>query len=92
MLLTEITANDRHKLDWVRIDRLLSFFPSSLPCCQIQIDPSQILIIHCPNVAIADNLLEDLADLRYRAWLVLGIRSIVIYLADEEILRTDIYK
>ncbi len=92
MLLTEITANDLHKLYQVRLDRLLCFFTSSLPCCQIQIDRSQILTIYCPNEAIANNLLEDLEDLRYHVWLVLGIRSIDIYLAHEAILRTDIYE
>lgn len=92
MLLTEITANDLHKLYQVRLDRLLCFFASSLPCCQIQIDRGHMLDIHCPNAAIANNLLEDLEDLRYHVWLVLGIRSIDIYLANEAILRTDIYE
>jgi hypothetical protein len=91
MFITEITVNDRHKLNRVRIDRLLCFFTSSLPCCQIQLDPSNVLMIHCPNPAIADNLLEDLENLRYRVWLGLGVRSLVIYLADEAIIHTESY-
>ncbi len=92
MFLTEITSSDLHKLDRARIDRLLGFFTSSLPCCQIQLDPHNILMVHCPNAAIANDLLEDLADLRYHVWLVLGVRSIVIYLADEPIIHTDTYE
>jgi hypothetical protein len=92
MLLTEITTNDLHKLYQARIDRLLYFSTSSLTCCQISIDPSNILTIYCPHAAIADNLLDDLEYLRYHAWLILGVKSIGIYFADEEILRTDTYE
>jgi hypothetical protein len=92
MLLTEITTNDLHKLYQARIDRLLCFFTSSLPCCQLQIDLSHIFIIHCPNATVSDRLLDELEDLQYHVWLVLGLKSIVIYLDNEVILCTNIYE
>jgi hypothetical protein len=92
MLLTEINVDDLNKLDRVRLDRLACFFTATLPCCEIQIEIGNILIIHCPNSTIANDLVEDIEDLSYYGWLVLGVRSIGIYLANEEILRTKIYE
>jgi hypothetical protein len=90
MLLTEITVDDLHKLMQLRIERLLHFFTSSLPCCQIQITAENILIINCPSSIVVEDLLDDLEDLCNHAWLIVGVKKIALYFGSEEILLTDV--
>jgi hypothetical protein len=89
MLLTEINVDDLDTLMYFRIERLLYLFASSLPSCLIQLDPGNTLFVHCPDAAIVDDLLDKLEDLRHQVWLILGIRTISLYLGQEEILHTN---
>lgn len=89
MLLTELNVDDINKLMHFRVERLLHFFASSLPYCLIQIDSSNTLYIHCPDTEIVDDLLDELNDLTEHVWLILGVRELVIFYGDEEILRSQ---
>lgn len=89
MLLTEMTAHDLNRLKQFRIDRFLKFFTFSLPSSAIQIDADDVLAVYCPHLSIVDQLMDELEDLRSHAWLILGVRKIVFYFCQEEILNTD---
>jgi hypothetical protein len=91
MLLTEINVDDLNTLMHFRVERFLHFFAASLPSCLIQVDDRDLLAIHCPSSQIVDDLMDEFADLRYRAWLILGVNTIAIYFGEEEILRTNTY-
>ena len=91
MLLTELNVDDINKLMHLRVERLLQFFASTLPYCLLQIDTSNTLYIHAPEAEIVDELIDDLEDLRYHAWLILGVRVISLYFGEEDVLHTDIY-
>jgi hypothetical protein len=90
MLLTELNIDDRYKLMQLRIERLLRFFTSSLPYCQIQITADNILMIACPHSIVVDELLDDLEELCHHAGLIIGVEKIALYFGQEEILRKDI--
>jgi hypothetical protein len=90
MLLTELNIDDRYKLMQLRIERLLRFFRSSLPYCQIQITADNILMIACPHSIVVDEILDDLEDLCNHAALIIGAKKIALYFSQEEILRKDI--
>jgi hypothetical protein len=91
MLLTEMNVEDLNTLMQFRIERLFNFFASSLPNCLIQIDAGNLLIVHCPNSVIVDDLLADLEDLCSHAWLILGVHQIALYFRQEEILCMNTY-
>jgi hypothetical protein len=91
MLLTEITMDDLDKLSQLRLERLFCFFTSSLPFCQIQIDGNNVLAIYCPHGGIMEELMNELEELRYYACLILGVKSISLHIAQQEVLFTDTY-
>jgi hypothetical protein len=89
MLLTEMTPHDLSQLRQFRTARFMQFFASSLHQSAIQIDSDDVLAVYCPHSAIVDELMDELEDLRSHAWLILGVRKIVFYFCQEEILNTD---
>ena len=90
MLLTEMTSHDLNRLKQFRIDRFLKFFTFSLHPSSIQIDDDDdVLAVYCPHSSIVDQLMDELEDLRSHAWLILGVRKIVFYFCQEEILNAD---
>jgi hypothetical protein len=78
MILTEMNVDDLNKLQQLRIERLLLFFAPSLLCCQLEIDSDNVLLIYCLDPGIVDELLDDLDDLYSHAWLMLGVKAIVL--------------
>jgi hypothetical protein len=91
MLLTDMNDEDLDLLQQFRLERLLGFFTSSLPYCLTQIDERNMLTIYCPSSGIVDELLDAFDELCAHARLVLGVKTIGLYFAQEEILRTDTY-
>ena len=89
MLPTEMTSHDLNRLKQFRIDRFLKFFAFSLHPSSIQIDADNVLAVYCPHSSIVDQLMDELEDLRSHAWLILGVRKIVFYFCQEEILNAD---
>jgi hypothetical protein len=69
---------------------LLHFFATSLPCCLIQIDlPDNMLIVHCPHDRIVEDLIDELDDLCAHVRLIVGVSKVALYFKQEEILRTS---
>ena len=89
MLLTEMTPYDLSQLKQFRIERFVQFFASSLHQSEVQINFDDVLAVYCPRSAVVDELMDELEDLRSHAWLILGVRKIVFYFCQEEILNTD---
>lgn len=89
MLLTEMTLHDLSQLKQLRTARFLQFFASSLHQSVIQINANNVLAVYCPHLSIVDELMDELEDLRSHAWLILGVRRIIFYFCQEEVLNTD---
>jgi hypothetical protein len=89
MLLTEMSLDDLMLLEQFRIERLRSFFSESLMQCPIYLDQDNRLTIHCPEPWLIDMLIDDLEELCDYAWLILGVESIVLSFAQEEVYRVD---
>lgn len=89
MVSTEITLDDRMRLEQFRNERLRSFFAQSLLHCVFHRDRHKTLLIHCPEAWMVDSLLTDLEELCDYAWLILGVESIALYFAQEEICRAE---
>lgn len=89
MLFTEMTIEDLMILRCYQLDRLYSFFHSSLEQCYIYIDLKNTLNVHCQEPAIVDNLLFDLDDLCDLSWLILGADAIALFFQTEEIYRRN---
>ncbi len=89
MSLTEMTLDDRMRLEQFRTERLQSFFAQSLWHCVFHRDHQKALIIHCPEAWVVDSLLTDLEELCDYAWLILGVEAIALYFAQEEICRVE---
>jgi hypothetical protein len=91
MLLTNINTDDVNKFNKLRIDRLACFFTSTLPFCEIQIDHNNKLVVYCPSSKIMHSLLHDLDDLYHYSWLILGVKVVVLYLAQTKYLSSEHY-
>lgn len=89
MSLTEMTPHDLSQLKQFRITRFLQFFASSLHQSAVQINSDDVLAVYCPHSTVVDELMDELEDLRSHAWIILGVRKIVFYFCQEEILNTD---
>ncbi len=92
MLLTEISLNDLLLLEQLRIERLRGFFSQSLMECPIYLDQHNRLTVHCPEPYLIDMLIGDLEELCDYAWLILGVESIVLLFAHEEVYRVDYHR
>jgi len=92
MLLTEISLDDLMILEQLRIERLRSFFSQSLMQCPIYLDQHNRLTVHCPEPSLIDVLIDDLEELCDYAWLILGVESIVLSFAQEEVYRVDYHR
>ncbi len=92
MSLSQMTLNDRMRLEQFRKERLRSFFAQSLLHCVFHRGRHKTLLIHCPEAGIVDSLLTDLEELCDYAWLILGVEAIALYFAQEEICRVEHYR
>jgi hypothetical protein len=89
MSLTEMTFDDRMRLEQFRTERLRSFFAQSLLHCVFRRSRHNTLIVHCLEAWVVDSLLTDLEELCDYAWLILGVEAIALYFAQEEICRVE---
>lgn len=89
MVLTEISLDDLILLEQFRIERLRSFFSQSLTECSLSIHQHNSLTIHCPEPWLIDMLIDDIEELCDYAWIILGVESIVLSFAQEEVYRVD---
>lgn len=79
MLSTRMNIEDMSKINKLRIDRLLSFFITSLQHCVIQIDAENTLSIYSYHPEVMKELIGELEDLKAHAWIILGARKIMLY-------------
>jgi hypothetical protein len=89
MSSTEMTFDDRMRLEHLRHERLRSFFTQGLLNCIFHRDRHKTLIIHCPEAWIVDVLLADSEELCDYAWLILGAEAIALYFVHKEIYRVE---
>lgn len=92
MVLTEISFDDLIVLEQFRIERLRSFFSQSLMECSLSIHQHNLLTIHCPEPWLIDLLIDDIEELCDYAWVILGVESIVLSFAQEEVYRVDYHR
>lgn len=89
MSFTEITFDDRMRLEQLQNERLRSFFAQSLLDCMLRRTCCNTLIIDCPETWIVDVLQSDLEELGNYAWLILGADATALYYVQEEICRIE---
>lgn len=83
MPFTTITINDLQLLRQFRVSRLRNFFAEDLAQVYIHVDWENKLSFLCPTVPAVNALLDEIEDLRHYSWLILGIKTISIYLVME---------
>ncbi|UBF28469.1 hypothetical protein K9N68_11680 [Kovacikia minuta CCNUW1] len=88
----ELTADDLLILEQHRLERLRSFFGETLRLCFIYLDKKNTLAIHCSEPWIVDQLLNEMNELRWYSWMVVGASQISICFAQEEIHKTKTRK
>lgn len=88
----ELTVKDSLTLEKYRLERLRSFFGSSLLHCVLHLNQKNTLTIHCSQPRLVDQLLEELDQLRWYAWVVVGAQRLSICFAQEEVYRTATHK
>jgi hypothetical protein len=86
MVLT-FTADDRSILEQHQLERLQSYFVDTLPLCLLHLS-SRHLAIHCAEPWMVDQLLYQMDKLRWQVRVILGIKHLSIYYAQEEIYKT----
>jgi hypothetical protein len=79
-----ITPSELKLLEELRLERLRGFFTQSLSRLPIYIDRHNGFNIFCPNSSIFNTLLFDIENLRNQAWLILGVKTVSIYLVEKQ--------
>lgn len=82
----KLTTRDLSVLENLRLDRLRQLYDHSLGCCFLRLHRS-MLVVHCPEPWLVDQLMEELDQMVNTAWLVLGVKSVSICYAGEEVHR-----
>lgn len=85
----KLTVEDSLILEKYRLERLCAFFTDTLAKCFLHLDPNNTLTIHCSEPWIVDQLLSEIDQLRFYAWVVVGAKRLSVCFAQEEIYRTS---
>lgn len=85
----ELTASDTFRLERLRLQRFRAFFPETLIACFLHLQQNHTLAIHCAEPWMVDQLLAEISELRWYAWMILGAKRISIYFAQEEIYKVS---
>ena len=88
----ELTVEDSLLLEKHRLERLRSFFADTLAKCFLHLDQKNKLTIHCSEPWIVDQLLDEIDQLRWYVWVVVGAQRLSICFAQEEIYQTLTHK
>lgn len=81
----ELTDTDLLLLEKQRLQRFRSFFKDSLPFCFLHLNCQNTLTIHCPEPWLVDQLLCEIEQLCWYAWVTVGAYRLSICFAQEEI-------
>ncbi|GAP96339.1 hypothetical protein [Leptolyngbya sp. NIES-2104] len=82
----KFTTQDLSMLADFRIDRLRQLYPQTLSGCRLE-TKFAALLIHCSEPWCVDQVIEELDRLTKASWIILGVKSISVCYADEEICR-----
>jgi hypothetical protein len=85
----ELTASDTFRLERLRLQRFRSFFPEPLISCFLHLQQNNTLAIHCAEPWMVDQLLTDMSELRWYAWMIVGAKRLSIYFAQEEVYKVS---
>jgi len=85
----ELTADDLFILEKHRLERLRCFFAETLTLCFMHLDHQNRLSIHCSEPWVMDELLREIEQLRWYAWIIVGARQLSLCFAQEEIYATN---
>ncbi len=83
----KLTHQDQRLLNQYRLNRLRQLFTKTLGLCSLKLSRGNQLSIHCPEPWIVDRLTDDLDQLLSSARMVLGVNSLSICYAGEEVYR-----
>ncbi len=84
-MFLDFNHNDLLTLEQQRIDRFRSSSLRSLLLCFLHLNQNNTLAIHCAEPWIVDQLLHDMEQLCWDAWVIVGASRLSIHYAQEEI-------
>jgi hypothetical protein len=87
-----LTDDDLVALEKQRLERFRSFFCDTLPFCFLHLNRKHTLTIHCSEPWLVDQLLCEIDQLAWYAWIVVGAYRVSLYFAQEEIHTTKTVK
>jgi hypothetical protein len=79
------TADDLLILETLRLERLRAFFAQILTDCVLYLDRQNCLTIHCPEPWMVDELVDQVEQLRWYSYIVVGAQRLSIYFSQEEV-------
>ncbi|MBD1843326.1 hypothetical protein H6F89_07900 [Cyanobacteria bacterium FACHB-63] len=82
------TSKDLSMLEDFRIDRLRQLYVQTLSGCALELK-FNTLLIHCSEPWCVDQVMEELDRVVKAAWIVLGVKSVSICYATEEVCRIN---
>lgn len=82
----KFTTQDLAMLGDYRIDRLRELYVQTLSGCALELK-FNALLIHCSEPWCVDQVMEELDRIVKAAWIVLGVKSVSLCYANEEICR-----
>ena len=83
---TKFTDRDLSLLEDLRLDRLRQLYAQTLSGCSLELK-FDALLIHCSEPWCVDQIMEELDRIVKAARIVLGVKSVSICYANEEVYR-----
>lgn len=84
-----LTIDDWFLLEKYRLERLRNCFEETLSLCVLQLDTENTLLIHCSEPWLVDHLMQDIDQLCWYSWLVVGAQQLSICFVQEEIISVE---
>ncbi|PZV11378.1 MAG: hypothetical protein DCF22_14635 [Leptolyngbya sp.] len=81
----DFNHNDLLTLEQQRIERFRSSSLRSLSLCFLHLNHNNILAVHCAEPWLVDQLLYEMEQLCWDAWVMVGASRLSIHYAQEEI-------
>jgi len=88
-MLSDLTLDDLSLLEHHRLKRFRSLFGKLLTACALELRAGETLILHCLQPGVVDRLLREIDRLSTCAGIVLGVRFLSLYFAQEELLTVE---
>lgn len=91
-MLSDLNHNDLLTLEQRRIERFRSSSLASLSQCFLHLNSSNVLAVHCAEPWVVDQLLHNMEQLCWSAWVIAGVSYLSIHYAQEEIYTANTQK